>query len=106
MTLNEYHEAALKFLNSEATNKMTLAALGLNGEAGEFADEWKKVLYHNHPMDQKKMLWELGDVLWYIVLAAQELGCTLEDVARQNLTKLSNRYPQGWDANKSLNRKD
>lgn len=108
MTFNEYQINALKFLNPDANldNQLTLAVLGLNGEAGEVADEWKKVLYHHHSFDSEKLIYELGDILWYLALAADSIGYTLDEVAENNIKKLHKRYPEGWDENKSINRED
>jgi NTP pyrophosphatase (non-canonical NTP hydrolase) len=38
---------------------------------------------------------ELGDVLWYVAQLASELGLELEDIARENLEKLSSRQRRG-----------
>ena len=85
-------------------DKLTLAALGLTGEAGEVADTVKKVLYQGHELDTAHLKQELGDVLWYITLACNAIGCTLEDVMQWNVAKLHARYPNGFDAQRSINR--
>ncbi len=83
---------------------LQLASLGLTGEAGEFADLIKKHVYHEHPLDKQEALSELGDVLWYIGLASETLGFTLEDVAQSNRQKLLKRYPNGFNPADSLSR--
>ena len=50
------------------------------------------------------MIHELGDVLWYLVIGAHALGISLEDIASENIKKLTLRYSEGWDNNKSINR--
>lgn len=84
------------------------AALGLCGEAGEFADLVKKAMFHGpgHELDIEKAKKELGDVLWYIADAAAALGVTLEEVAEANRDKLRARYPNGFVPADSVNRKD
>lgn len=47
---------------------------------------------------------EAGDVLWYLAEIADALGITLEDIARRNIAKLRNRYPDGFDPERSRNR--
>lgn len=79
-------------------------ALGLAGEAGEFADHIKKVVFHGHALDQDYSTKELGDQLWYIADAAKALGVKLSAVAGGNVKKLQARYPEGFDEDKSINR--
>ena len=87
------------------------AALGMCGEAGEFADLLKKIKYHRHPMDKEHLLKEAGDVLWYVAQAAYYIGQIYEDefitlglIGEINIEKLEKRYPDGFDPDKSLNR--
>ena len=82
------------------------AALGLCGEAGEFADLVKKAMFHGpgHELDVDKAAKELGDVLWYIADAAAALGISLEKVAEMNRDKLRKRYPEGFQPKASAQR--
>lgn len=94
MTLDEYQARAMR---TEAPhNDIVCAALGLTGEAGEFADLIKKHVYHSHDLDKIKAAKELGDVLWYLALAAKRLGFGLDAIALMNVTKLEARYPEGF----------
>lgn len=107
MNLNEYQTLAMR-TNSETESErcLTLAALGLAGESGEFADEVKKHLFHGHPLDRERLQKELGDVLWYVASGCLALGVTLEEVAQANVDKLRARYPEGFDPERSRNRTD
>lgn len=80
------------------------AALGLAGEAGELADHVKKYIFHGHPTDREYIAKELGDLLWYIALACNALGLSMEAVMSQNIDKLRRRYPNGFSTERSLNR--
>lgn len=102
-----YREFVLRTANGGVTQDMhrVNAALGLCGEAGEFADVVKKWFAQGHALDRDKAIKELGDVRWYLELAAWALGTTLEEVEQRNIAKLSARYPNGFDTNASLNRK-
>lgn len=86
--------------------QLLLGAIGLNDEAGEVAGLVKKHIFHGHPIDREKLIKELGDVLWYLnYTAVRCCGITLLDVMRQNITKLSARYPEGFfSTERSLNR--
>jgi NTP pyrophosphatase (non-canonical NTP hydrolase) len=87
-------------------DQLIAAALGLNGEAGEVADIIKKYCFHNHMLDTDHLIAELGDVLWYVALACQALDITMDTVMRKNIAKLARRYPEGFDADRSIHREE
>ena len=103
MKINEYQSQAMRFANPKCLNIFN-AALGLTGEAGEFADLIKKINFHGHTQDTEHLIKELGDALWYIALAAQILDVNLESVMQKNIDKLSARYPNGFSEERSKNR--
>lgn len=107
-SLNEYMVDAMRTKAPDFSKKdqWNDGGLGISGEAGEVADMIKKYLYHGHKMDYSKLIKELGDVLWYIAELADVAGYTLEDVARCNIEKLKERYPDGFSEEASINRKE
>ena len=85
------------------------AALGLSGEAGEFADCVKRHTIYGKPLDRVNAIEEIGDLLWFCALACEALGTTLSQAAEQNLFKLSVRYPEAYSdelANKRLDKSE
>jgi NTP pyrophosphatase (non-canonical NTP hydrolase) len=111
MTINEYQTEALKTasgMNHDSEDDMLLnGVLGLTGEAGECADMVKKYRFQGHELDKEHMAKELGDVSWYIALAAHAIGYTLEDIFKMNIEKLRKRYPDGvFDVEHSLHRQE
>ena len=106
MTINEYQTLALRTAPtlSDATYKLLNGLMGLNGEAGEAIDILKKSLFQGHPMDNEHMAKELGDVAWYLANSADAIGYKLEDIFQMNIDKLKNRYPDGFDSEKSQHR--
>lgn len=106
MNLNDYQRAAARTSNDEREfdERIANAALGLAGEAGEFADMAKKYLYHGHRLDDEAVAKELGDVLWYVAEACTVLGLDLGDVAALNIEKLRARYPEGFSEERSRSR--
>lgn len=108
MTLNEYQVLAYRTTNHELTNQGLIenGVMGLCGEAGECIDILKKTEFQGHDFDPMKMVDELGDVLWYVAQLATGLGVTLEYVAQHNVDKLLARYPDGFDSEKSIHRKE
>jgi len=49
---------------------------------------------------------ELGDCLWYVAAMATALDVDLGEVGARNIEKLRRRYPDGFSAERSLNRVD
>ena len=109
MSFSQYQAAAVNTLAGDLDEELNLAVLGLGltGEAGEVADIIKKIVGHKHPLDadtEKKLLKELGDVLWYIATLCESLGFNLYSVAEENIAKLKARYPEGFSTERSINR--
>lgn len=102
-----YKTHVLRTLRNELTNKELLGnvGLGLSGEAGEVADLIKKHLYHGHDLNKEKLINELGDVRWYLEVAAHAIGTTVEEIEAKNVEKLEKRYPNGFSKEASINRK-
>lgn len=82
-----------------------VSTLGIAGEAGEFADMIKKQAGHGHASDPIKEKKELGDILWYVADVCTKKGYNMDEVANMNIEKLKARYPEGFSAEKSQNRK-
>ena len=77
---------------------ITYCALGL-GEAGEVQGKVKKIWRDangkiSHKV-RKELLLELGDLLWYTVRMADELGYTFEEIIEESVRKLSDRKERG-----------
>ena len=88
----------------DGEKRLIVSALGLAGEAGEFANLVKKMTAHGHDFDPDALMDELGDVLWYLAEAATATGISLETIASHNVEKLIKRYPEGFSEEKSINR--
>lgn len=113
MTMNEYQELAHRTSNgksilniSTGASKVINGCIGLAGEAGECVDIVKKWLFQGHDLDRDKLIDELSDVMWYIAEAATGLGVTIEEIAQHNVEKLRRRYPDGFDAERSIHREE
>jgi NTP pyrophosphatase (non-canonical NTP hydrolase) len=80
------------------------SAFGLVTEASEFTDSLKKHIFYGKKLDRTNLLEELGDILWYVAIALDELGYTLEDVFDSNSRKLAKRYEKGFSTDSAVNR--
>ena len=108
MNFNEYQEDALSTAvygqaQDGVDGNLVYPALGLVGEAGEYADKVKKHWRNTGSMSAGNMTGaqklefakELGDNLWYLAVSAKELGFTLEYIAQLNINKLMDRRKRG-----------
>lgn len=95
--LNKYQDDAQEF--AIYPMPVIYPALGITGEAGEVSDKIKKWIRDKgwspfQPIDAKdseSVAYELGDVLWYVAAFAHDLGYSLNDIAKMNISKLSSR---------------
>ena len=106
LTPNEYQKLAMRTSNKNLAQSGHLlnGALGLAGEAGEFADLVKKCCFQGHNLDAEHAAKELGDICWYIAEAATAIGYDLETIMQMNIDKLRKRYPDGFSAERSQHR--
>lgn len=95
MNFEYYQRRAARTLNPDA-DPLVNAALGLSGETGEVIELVKKHRFHNKDLDLERFAEELGDVLWYLSALCESQGLSLDKVARDNITKLEARYPDGF----------
>jgi len=95
MKLNDYQDQARSTAVYHIDDSIIYPAFGLMSEAGEVAGKIKKTLRDFNGIfnaNQKlKIAGELGDVLWYIAVLAEDLGYSLSAIAEMNLDKLKSR---------------
>lgn len=106
MTPNEYQKLAMRtcaILRDKRDNMVRHGVFGLTSEAGEVAGIFQKT-YQGHKVDSDHLKKELGDCLWMIAEICEAYDFLLEDVMILNIQKLRKRYPDGFDAEHSLNR--
>lgn len=74
-------------------------ALGLAGEVGEFCNKLKKVMRDNKGEITDEFLdfakGEIGDILWYVAAVCSELSLDMNQIATDNINKLSSRKERG-----------
>lgn len=122
MTLNDYQQRAMETCLPESEN-FAYMMLNLVGEVGEIAGKVSKYIRKgqagfdgndlrlyaqgdddaawNREGDLRK---EVGDVLWQLAGLCSVMGWDLEDVARENLSKLADRKQRGVIASEGDNR--
>lgn len=73
------------------------AVLGLAGEAGETADQVKKMFYHTDKgveFHRAKLLLELGDVVFYLLKFMDTMNINMDQILQMNREKLQSRHPE------------
>ena len=85
-------------------SRLMTTALGLNGEAAEFSELIKKCVFQGREYTDEvhaELKSELSDIMWYIAQGCIALDTTIEELMEINTSKLKERYPDGFDKNKS-----
>lgn len=101
MTFDEYQKLAIRtnLRKQDETLELMQQLLGLADEAGEVLAIFKKWIRDNDAdpktLDKKNVGKELGDILWYIAVVADDLGLSFDDIAAQNIEKLRSRQERG-----------
>ena len=108
MTGNEYQKLASRTIpDSYSPHDCEYHSLhGMVGEIGELHSIYQKRYQGHVPSDWKHVQLELGDLLWFIAEYCTAMGWKLEDIMQMNIDKLLARYPDGFDAEHSLHRKE
>jgi len=102
MTMDEYQSKATDF--AFYPYPLMYPVLEINGEAGEIAEKLKKLMRDTgldltqdditeqiEWRDLQAIAYELGDVLWALANAANDIGYSLEEIGQMNLDKLKDR---------------
>ena len=96
LTLDQYQEQAKATAVYPAYAPFPYLIAGLAGEVGEVSSIYAKWCRGDQDfLDMKGLHAELGDVLWFVAMLAEELGYDLSDVAANNLDKLADRANRG-----------
>lgn len=101
MTFDDYQQKALTTVLSTDDEFKDLLhwILGVNGEAGEIAEKIKKIIRDKNgelsAEDKTELAKEIGDVLWYLAVLANQLGVSFDKIAEQNIDKLQSRQKRG-----------
>lgn len=101
-TFEDYKEAIeslVLYPRKTQIEALQYVALGLNGEAGEVAEQIKKAMRNDAgeltPERIESLKKEAGDVLWYLTRLAAELNTSLAEIAQINVEKLYGRKESG-----------
>lgn len=107
MTIDEYQKLAKRTMNPKLTDQQAEdhALHLIASECGEIHAHYQKV-YQGHCLDEKALVYEVGDLLWGIAELCTAKGWSMAVVAESNIDKLLARYPNGFDAERSVHREE
>ena len=96
----EYQSHACETAIFPKHQAMEYLTLGLTGEAGEIANKVKKFIRDGASKDEYlakriEIGYEIGDVMWYCAVLADELDMNLGHIMEKNLEKLADRKKRG-----------
>ena len=102
MTLTEYQDftkTTAIYPGKGEWAGLAYTTLGLAGEAGEAANDVKKMARDDRtirkPERMERIFDELGDAMWYAAQTCNELGVSLQTVMEMNVEKLKSRKERG-----------
>ena len=100
ITAAEYQSRACETAIFPKKQAMEYLTLGLTGESGEIANKVKKFIRDGATKDEYlakriEIGYEIGDVLWYCAVLAEELEMNLGHIMEKNLEKLADRHKRG-----------
>lgn len=107
MNVSEYQKLASRTINTKLSRGELIrhSLYGMCSEVGELHGIYQKA-YQGHAIDVSHALKELGDLMWFIAEYCTANQVDLEYVMQENIDKLKARYPEGFDKDKSLNRRE
>ena len=100
ITASLYQEKACETAIFPKKQAMEYLTLGLTGESGEIANKVKKFIRDGAAKDEYlakriEIGYEIGDVMWYCAVLAEELEMNLGHIMEKNLEKLADRHKRG-----------
>ena len=95
ITATEYQDKAKVTAIFPKEKALEYLALGLSSESGEVAGKIKKIIRDKSKLNPTDLGAEIGDVLWYCALLADELKLNLGKIMENNIEKLHSRKARG-----------
>jgi NTP pyrophosphatase (non-canonical NTP hydrolase) len=106
MNLTEYQTKAATTAVYDPEVARYYTVLGLASEAGEVAGALKKYTRGDFDLEilRRRVAAELGDVLWYVAAVASAFNLDLDELAKENLARLTIRFKENQIRGNGSNR--
>jgi len=105
LTIRDYYKAARRTMNDKLTWQQTRehALHGIASECGEIHGLYQKT-YQGHELIKERVMDELGDLAWFWMELCFAEKIDPQEVLEYNIDKLVKRYPDGFQAERSVHR--
>ena len=105
LSVEEYQALAARTIDKGMNNEqMLLHALhGMSSEIGEIHGIYQK-RYQGHKIGADRVREETGDLLWFVAEFCTANGWNMAEIMSENIEKLKNRYPDGFEPERSVHR--
>tara|TARA_R100000808_G_scaffold17434_1_gene38546 strand:+ start:1276 stop:1608 length:333 start_codon:yes stop_codon:yes gene_type:complete len=93
--LDQYQSRAKETAIYPDENWMEYLSTGLAGEVGELCSKVAKSYRKDKDVNTEELMYELGDIMWFVAQFAGHLKYDLSIVASENIAKLQSRKERG-----------
>lgn len=94
-----FHTTGLELLNIKKANNSLIVNIGL------LSDHFKKHFFQGHSLDSNLVQVLLSEIKFDLDVYARCINSSPEGVMEYNINKLKKRFPEGFEVEKSINRK-
>ena len=84
--------------------RLNHSIMGIQTEAGELTDAFKKSWFYKQPLDLVNVKEEIGDILYYLAILCDELGTDFDTEMVRVIKKLEIRYPEKFTTKNAIDR--
>lgn len=94
-----FHTTGLELLNIKKAKNSLTVSIGL------LSDHFKKHFFQGHSLDSNLVQVLLSEIKFHLDVYATSINSSSEEVMEHNINKLKKRFPEGFEVEKSINRK-
>ena len=107
MKFRYYQQQARRTQNPNLTprERAEHALWGMSAEVGEICGLFQKT-HQGHELSHSELRKEIGDLQWFVAELCDVFEWDLGCIAEENLVKLRKRYPNGFEAERSVHREE
>lgn len=94
-----FHTTGLELLNIKKAKNSLMVCSGL------LSDHFKKHFFQGHSLDSNLVQVLLSEIKFHLDVSTTFINSSPEEVMKYNVNKLKKRFPEGFEVEKSINRK-